>query len=202
MLTHRNKFYVSIALTLCLLIVSCSPATLANYAEKVGKYALQTKPLFKSLIDSGNLPNNSVLARIDQVAADSKTLADALRGNDHATTLEATAAVINGIEALIDQDAELIKNPQTKTKVVGLLTAAEIAIGIITDSFPTLHHAPLLTQEQKEAVETIKKFKARVRCRMAGTITVDGKTYRAGQFAKMQMCRDHPNETVVERVKK
>ena len=193
---------VPLALLLTLSILACSPATLANYAESVGKYALKTKPIFQSLIDSGSLPNNNILARIDQVSRDSKILADALRAGVHTSILTATAAVINGIEALIEQDAELIKNPQTRAKVIGFLVAAEIAIGIITDSFPDTHHAyAYATQEQKQALETIKKFKAKVRCRMAGTVTHEGVTHKAGQFAKMEMCKKYPDKTVVERIK-
>jgi len=185
-------------------ILACSPATLANYAESVGKYALKTKPLFQVLIDSGSLPNSHVLARIDQVARDSKILADALRAGVHTSILTATAAVINGIEALIEQDAELIKNPQTRAKVIGFLVAAEIAIGIITDSFPDTHHAyAYATQEQKAALEVVKKFKAKVRCRMAGSVydEVDKKQRGAGQFAPFRMCKKYPDKTVVERIK-
>lgn len=188
---------------LVIFISACSPAKLANYAESVGKYALKTKPLFQVLIDSGSLPNNNTLVRIDQLATDSKVLADALRAGNHATVLQTTATVINGIEALIDEDASLIKDPKRKAQIIGFLTAAEIAIGIITDSFPEAHHAELFaTQEQKQAIETIKSFKKKVRCRMAGTVTVDGVTHKAGQFAKMEMCKKYPDQTIVERIKK
>lgn len=206
---HSQRFLRSIltlALSLCVLVAACSPATLANHAESVGKYALKTKPVFQVLIESGAITDNGILARIDQINRDTKILADALRTGVNTTILTATAAVINGIEALIEQDAELIKDLKLKAKVIGFLTAAEIAIGIITDSFPNTHHAlAYLTQEQQKAVETIKKFKAKVKCRVVGkgVKKPDGSgDYSVGVWAKMETCKKFPDQTVVERVKK
>lgn len=194
-----RRLHLSVGLFLVLVtVLSCSPNSLASYAERVGKYALKTKPYFASIQNA-----QSVLDRIDQINGDSTILANALRGGDHASVLVTTAKVIDGVEAMIEQDAKLIKNDKTRTKVLGFLTSAEIALGIIVDSFPNTHHAWFLSQEQKKAVETIKKFKARVRCRVVGRGVKkdDGSEYPVGVWAKMEACKKYPDQTVVERRK-
>ena len=187
------------ASVLIVVILACSPATLASYAEKIGRYTVKTRPIFETL------NNAEILKRIDQIDADTKILAAALRaGADPTTILATTAKVIDAIEALIDSDLSLIPDVAKRAKVGQWLTVAEIALGILVESFPNTHHAELFaTQEQKQAIEVVRAFKKNVRCRMAGSVfdNVDKTLRRAGQFAPFRMCEKYPDQTVVERIK-
>lgn len=197
---HKLKQYVRVPLNLALafvvILTACSPTTYAKWAQKAGDFAVKTKPIFVEL----NRPD--IIARIDQIDRDTDLLADALKLGDNASILDKTAAVINGLDVLFNTDLALIKDPAKRAKVDKWLTVAQIAVGVIVEAFPEVNSHHALTQEQKAALDTIKKFKRNVRCRASGPIELNGRKYKAGQFVPMRACDKFPDNTQVERLKR
>lgn len=189
------------ALVICLALLSqaaqCDQPHLVKLADRASNSSLKFKPIFQSLCDNGNAAACLTVKRIDQFSADTKLLADALR-NGTGDALGLASSAIGFLETLINQDAQLIKDPNTRTLALSFLAIADVALGEIADALSTSATAhPVIANNAKAAnpaaTATIAAFakKPRLRCRDA----------KSGRFEKMEVCQAHPDTTVVERVK-
>ena len=204
--THRSLPLAVMTFVLCAALlfsqVACSSSSLIKNADRVATSLIQAQPVFQSLVDGGVIPYErgvQIISRLTQGAADAKLLADAFRNGDNTSAIDTAAKLINVLETLISQDAQLIKNPAQRTTALAILAAADIALHVIADNlvqtaqaYPDLdRYITAFAPQSKTAVETIKRFakKPKLRCR-------DAKT---GRFLKMEQCKAHPDTTVVER---
>lgn len=199
----RAAVTVLVCLSLFVSQTACSTGSLVKNADRVGSALLEARPVFQSLIDGGVITNDrgvKILARLTEGAADAKLLADAFRSGNNSDAVDISARLIDVMETLINQDAQLIRNPATRTTALAILAAADIALHVIADNLIKTAQANArvfdyamawAAPQAKKSVEVIREYakKPKLRCRDA----------RSGRFLKMEQCKAHPDTTVVER---
>lgn len=112
-----------------------------------------------------------------------------------------TAATLSAVTLLFDRmvaKAQTIPEQGKRTVVIVILVAANIALSALAEKYTKIEtENPTDPRVGAPAVRmTIRRFASRGnwRCRAAGTV---GK-YETGQYMPMEMCKKHPDNSVVE----
>lgn len=180
--------------------LACNTAQLVKLADRVSTSTTKVEPVIQSLVDSGQVPA-VVIEHLHRLRDDAKLLADSFR-NGTGDALAITARAITFVELLINTDAKLIKDPNKRLLVLSFLAAADIALGEISDELSKkADEHPVLAESAVSSVPngpsdaaTIKAFAKKPRMRARSAVT--------GRFVSLEYARQHPAETVIERVDK
>jgi hypothetical protein len=108
-------------------------------------------------------------------------------------TVELIANFITVFESVVS-DASLISNPQTRTKILVMLSIADVALHTVAEILKNEEPKPsnavfrgAVSRDSRDAILAFDK-KPKFRCRSSVS----------GRFVKMEVCKAHPDITVVE----
>lgn len=189
-------FVSMLVLASLLTMVACTPQSISANLLRASNVSSKIEPTIQNLVNNGQLPE-SWIKDLHLFRDTSKSASDAFRVGG-SNRLELLATSINLLETLINRDAQLIKDATTRTWILAALAVADIALGEVSGDLKKEAAAhPMIVQavqsDAPDASAAIEAFavKPRLRCRSAKT----------GRFEKMSVCTEHPESTVVERVK-
>lgn len=179
--------------------MACDPKQLAKNADRGAKALTQTKPVIQSLIDGGAIPRDKgeqILERLDQGASTFTALAGAFRGGDNTSALDYTEKLVGTVNQLISTDVLLIHDQAKRTLVLAFLSAADIALGIISDNLskeaakhPAI--ARVARGSRPSGANAIEEYAKQPRLRARDS--------RTGRFVTMDYAKAHSDVTVIER---
>jgi hypothetical protein len=108
-------------------------------------------------------------------------------------TVELIANFITVFESVVS-DASLISNPQTRTKILVMLSVADIALHtvaeILKNEEPKPSNAVFRGAVSRDSRDAILAFDKRPKMRCRSSVT--------GKFEKMSFCEKNPDKSVVE----
>lgn len=196
MKTHVSRIATSLLLVAVLVLAGCSRAQVASRADKVSFAA----GAFAAAVQQ----YPGLAKKAEALSKDSGKLAEALRAGA-ANSVELAANLVDLIDDLEIDVVDAIPAGWKRTAVMVALAAVEdvlrdVANDLIAaadtyrDSWNPLISSFVQQVEKSKSADTLRVFakKPKLRCRDA----------KSGRFLKMEKCKESPETTVVERVKK
>lgn len=179
---------LTVPLIVALLLCGCAGNGLAPYARTAVRVLKKAKPIYEA--------NGLSTEKLDKAIKIGEPLAAAFESGA-TNVVDQVSAFITAFDE-IASDAELIKDQSKRTVVLVVLAVADEALHELADSLIKAGSLPQFAHlvqdaKTKEKAEVIRSFakKPRYRARDA----------RTGKFVSLDYARQHPDTTVIERVK-
>lgn len=181
----RRQRMTLVALALALVLVSqtaftCSRRDMISYAGDVVSALTDALPL----LTQGGVQT----AKIQQAITIGNQLVTAFRDNQDASALQLTSALITQFQSIAD-DAGLIPNPMTRTRILVTLALGNVALHYISNHIHSEVPSGVLSASPALVVIRMEARKPIWRCRSSQT----------GKFSPMSYCKQHPDVSTVER---
>lgn len=177
----RKYSIIAIGLTLVLLsqtAFQCSRRNMVSYAKDIVAGLNQALPI---------LAGAGVATGRIQIAINiGGQLVTAFETNQDADALALTANLITAFEGVAN-DASLIRDPTTRTRVLAVLALVDLSLHIISNHISSQITKPMASP----ALLTIRRQAAKPVWRCRSSVT--------GKFEKMEVCKAQPDKTTVER---
>lgn len=179
----------ALTLSVVILLQACA-FNFASAANTVSDAANEAIPVVQSLIDSHTCQCTQVIARLNEVRADSAALATAFNSGDNSTAIAKAASVTRALETLISTDSQLLP-ANKRTLFLAILAAADIAIHEIAAHVNQMAPAIAKTASTNPDVAVMVNYAAKPKLRARNSQT--------GRFVSLSFAKAHPDITQVER---